>query len=195
MNEKMIKQIKWNEYDIEITRKQVKNLNFRMKPSEPNKIYISIPLRASYDDAIKLLDSPRIRKMLEKSRKNLAEAKPTKADWYEKHKPYLGEYSKRLEKLLPGMFERWQKTLGVRVAKIAIKDTRSQWGSCNVKNHNISISVWLGAFPEECIEYVVVHELVHLLEKGHNARFYGYLDQNYPEWKTCEGKLKNIWKS
>ena len=191
----MIKQIKWNEYDVEITRKQVKNLNFRMKPSEPNKIYISIPLRASYDDAIKLLDSPRIRKMLEKSRKNLAEAKPTKADWYEKHKPYIGEYSRRLEKLLPGMFERWQKTLGVRAAKITIKDTRSQWGSCNVKNHNISISVWLGAFPEECIEYVVVHELVHLLEKGHNARFYGYLDRYYPEWKACEGKLKNIWKS
>ena len=191
----MTKQIKWNEYDIEITRKQVKNLNFRMKPSEPNKIYISIPLRASYDDAIKLLDSPRIRKMLEKSRKNLAEAKPTKADWYEKHKPYIGEYSRRLEKLLPGMFERWQKTLGVRAAKIAIKDTRSQWGSCNVKNHNISISVWLGTFPEECIEYVVVHELVHLLEKGHNARFYGYLDRYYPEWKACEGKLKNIWKS
>ena len=64
-----------------------------------------------------------------------------------------------------------------------------------MKNHNISISVWLGAFPEECIEYVVVHELVHLLEKGHNARFYGYLDRYYPEWKACEGKLKNIWKS
>lgn len=191
----MIKQIKWNEYDVEITRKQVKNLNFRMKPSEPNKIYISIPLRASYDDAIKLLDGPRIRKMLEKSRKNLAEAKPTKADWYEKQKPYIEEYSRQLEKLLPGMFERWQKNLGVRAAKITIKDTRSQWGSCNVKNHNISISVWLGAFPEECIEYVVVHELVHLLEKGHNARFYGYLDQHYPEWKACEGKLKNIWKS
>lgn len=191
----MIKQIKWNEYDVEITRKQVKNLNFRMKPSEPNKIYISIPLRASYDDAIKLLDSPRIRKMLEKSRKNLADSKPAKADWYEKQKPYIGEYSKRLEKLLPGMFERRQKTLGVRAAKIAIKDTRSQWGSCNVKNHNISISVWLGVFPEECIEYVVVHELVHLLEKGHNARFYGYLDQYYPKWKMCEGKLKNIWKS
>ena len=191
----MTKQIKWNEYDIEITRKQVKNLNLRMKPSEPNKIYISIPLRASYDDAIKLLDSPRIRKMLEKSRKNLAEAKPTKADWYEKQKSYIGEYSRQLEKLLPGMFERWQKNLGVRAAKIAIKDTRSQWGSCNVKNHNISISVWLGAFPEECIEYVVVHELIHLLEKGHNARFYGYLDRYYPEWKACEGKLKNIWKS
>lgn len=191
----MSKQIKWNGYDVEITKKQVKNLNFRIKPSEPNKIYVSIPLRANYDDAMKLLDNPRVRKMLEKHEKNIVESKPAKADWCKKHKPYMGEYSKRLEELLPELFVKWQKNLGVRAAKITIKDTRSQWGSCNVKNHNISISVWLGAFPEECIEYVVVHELVHLLEKGHNARFYGYLDQHYPEWKTYEGKLKSIWKS
>ena len=191
----MSKQIKWKGYDVELTKKQVKNLNFRINPSEPNKIYVSIPLRADYDDAIKLLDNPRIRKMLEKHEKNIVESKPTKADWYEEHKPYIGEYSKRLEALLPELFVKWQKTLGVGAAKITIKDTRSQWGSCNVKNHNISISVWLGAFPEECIEYVVVHELIHLLEKGHNTRFYEYLDQYYPEWKTCEGKLKSIWKS
>ena len=190
----MSKQIKWKGYDVEITRKQVKNLNFRMKPSEPDKIYISIPLRASYDDAIKLLDNPRVKKMLEKHEKNIAESKPAKEDWYEKHKPYMEGYSKRLEEVLPEMFVKWQKNLGVRAAKITIKDTRSQWGSCNVKNHNISISVWLGAFPEECIEYVVVHELVHLLEKGHNARFYEYLDQHYPAWKMCEGRLKSIWK-
>lgn len=191
----MSKQIKWNGYDVEIIKKQVKNLNFRMKPSEPNKIYVSIPLRANYDDVIKLLDNPRVKKMLEKHEKNIGGLKPSKADWYEKHKPYMGEYSKRLEALLPELFVKWQENLGVRAAKITIKDTRSQWGSCNVKNHNISISVWLGVFPEECIEYVVVHEMVHLLEKGHNARFYGYLDQHYPEWKMCEGKLKSIWKS
>ena len=99
-------------------------------------------------------------------------------------------YAKRLEKLLPGMFEKWQKQMGVSVAKVSIKDTRSQWGSCNVRNHNISISVWLGAFSEECIESVVVHELTHLLEKGHNARFYGFMDMYYPNWKACKAKLK-----
>ena len=59
-----------------------------------------------------------------------------------------------------------------------------------MKNHNISISGWLGVFQEECIEYVVVHELVHLLEKGHNARFYEYLEKYYPEWKKCREKLR-----
>ena len=100
----MPKQIKWNGYDVEITRKQVKNLNFRMRPSEPNKIYVSIPLRTNYDDAIKLLDNPRVRKMLEKHEKNIGVSKPAKADWYEKHKPYMEEYSKRLEKILPELF-------------------------------------------------------------------------------------------
>ena len=78
----MSKQIKWKRYDVEIARKQVKNLNFRMKPSEQNKIYVSIPLRTNYDDAIKLLDNPRVRKMLEKHEKNIVESKPAKADWY-----------------------------------------------------------------------------------------------------------------
>lgn len=187
----MPKQIKWNGYDVEITKKQVKNLNFRIKPSEPHKIYVSIPMKTSYDEAMKLLDNPRVRKMLEKHEKNVREQKPTKADWYKSQEPYRNEYSKRLEKILPDLFVKWQKNLGVKAAKITIKDTRSQWGSCNVKNHNISISVWLGAFPVECIEYVVVHELTHLLEKGHNARFYGYLNQYYPAWKICERKLKD----
>ena len=80
--------------------------------------------------------------------------------------------------------------MGVRCNKVTIRDTRSQWGSCSIRSGNISISVWLGAFPEECIEYVVVHELTHLLETGHNARFYGILDQHYPKWRECRAQLK-----
>ena len=90
----MSKQITWNGYTVEITKKQVKNLNFRIEPSEPNKIYISIPLRASYEDAVKLLDNPRVRKMLEKHEKNVNEQKPAKADWYKKQEPYRDEYSR-----------------------------------------------------------------------------------------------------
>lgn len=88
------------------------------------------------------------------------------------------------------MFRKWEPILGVQSAKVTIRPTRSQWGSCNTRNGNISISLWLGAYPEECIEYVVVHELTHLLERGHNARFYGLLDQHYPDWKTCRERLK-----
>lgn len=93
--------------------------------------------------------------------------------------------------LLPDMFRRWEAALGVRCRKVTIRDTRSQWGSCSIRTGNISISVWLGAYPESCIEYVVVHELAHLLEAGHNERFYGILDRHYPAWRSCREQLKN----
>ena len=186
----MSKSFLWNNYTVEITKKKVKRINFRMKPSDPMKIYVSIPYQVSYESALEVLNQPKYIEIFGKFKKRLEENPVQSSNWYEEHAKYVPIYAKRLEELLPGMFEKWQKKMGVSVAKVSIKDTRSQWGSCNIKSHNISISVWLGAFSEECIESVVVHELVHLLEKGHNARFYGYMDQYYPNWKSCKAKLK-----
>ena len=118
---------------------------------------------------------------------------PTTEDRLEKERQkrlHAEEYRQKLLAVIPGMFRKWEPILGVQSAKVTIRPTRSQWGSCNTRNGNISISLWLGAYPEECIEYVVVHELTHLLERGHNARFYGLLDQHYPDWKTCRERLK-----
>ena len=180
----------WKQYEVEITKKKVKRINIRIKPSEPRKIHMSIPYQVTYDEAMKLLDQPRNLEFIENYEKKLKETPVQPRNWYDEHIEYISEYSKRLEKLLPEMFEKWQKILNVRVSKVNIKDTRSQWGSCNRKTHNISISVWLGAFSEDCIESVVVHELVHFLERGHNARFYGYMDKYYPNWRECSKKLK-----
>ena len=186
----MSKMFTWNQYTVEITKKKVKRINFRMKPSDTMKIYMSIPYQVSYESALELLNQPKYIEIFGKFQKKLEENPVQSSNWYEEHSKYVSTYAERLEKLLPEMFEKWQKKMGVSVAKVSIKDTRSQWGSCNVKSHNISISIWLGAFSEECIESVVVHELVHLLEKGHNVKFYGYMDQYYPNWRACKAKLK-----
>ena len=186
----MSKMFTWNQYTVEITKKKVKRINFRMKPSDTMKIYMSIPYQVSYESALELLNQPKYIEIFGKFKKKLEENPVQSSNWYEEHSKYVPIYTKRLEELLPKMLEKWQKKMGVSVAKVSIKDTRSQWGSCNVKSHNISISIWLGAFSEECIESVVVHELVHLLEKGHNAKFYGYMDQYYPNWRACKAKLK-----
>ena len=162
----MSKMFTWNQYTVEITKKKVKRINFRMKPSDTMKIYMSIPYQVSYESALELLNQPKYIEIFGKFQKKLEENPVQSSNWYEEHSKYVSTYAERLEKLLPEMFEKWQKKMGVSVAKVSIKDTRSQWGSCNVKSHNISISVWLGAFSEECIESVVVHELVHLLEKA-----------------------------
>lgn len=179
----------WRGYTVQITKKKVKNTNFRIRPEEPQVIRVSIPYSVKYDSVMRTLEQPRILRWLEKYERKIGERPPMPAQDAEKmrNEPY---YRERLKKVLPGMFAKWEPVLGVKSAKVTIKDTKSQWGSCNTRNGNISISVWLGAFPEECIEYVVVHELTHLLEPGHNARFYGILDQHYPAWRECRERLK-----
>lgn len=162
----------------------------RMKPQNLQMIYMSIPYQVSYEAALQVLKQPKYAELFGNFEKKLEERQESSVNWYDTHADRKILYAKRLEKLLPGMFDKWQKQMGVSDAKVSIKDTRSQWGSCNVKNHNISISVWLGAFSEDCIEFVVVHELTHLLEKGHNVRFYGLMDKYYPNWRECKAKLK-----
>ncbi len=188
----MSKVFTWKHYTVEITKKKIKRVNFRIKPSEPHKIYISIPNQVSYDTAIKILNQEKYVKLFEEYERKYRENPHSTNDWYEEHKSQQNVYFKRLEGVLPDLIVKWENILSVKTGKVSIRDTRSQWGSCNRRTHNISISVWLGAFSEECIEYVVVHELVHLLERGHNERFYGFLDQYYPKWRLCRDKLKAL---
>lgn len=187
----MTKQVFWNHYILKITKKKVKRINLRIKPDEPNIIHISIPYQISYASALQFLEQPRIQKWLNDYQKRLSKQPINQVDWYEEHSLKQSLYRQRLEELLPEIFEKWQSCIGVKANRVSIRDTRSQWGSCNVKSKNISISVWLGAYPKECIEYVVVHELVHLLEKGHNAKFYAYLSAYYPNWKEYRNQLKS----
>lgn len=185
-----MREFTWRGYTVQVTKKKVKNTNLRIHPEKPTVIHISIPYSMKYDSVIRTLEQPRILRWLENYERKISEKPvPPRMQDMEKmqHEPY---YRKHLSDLLPGLFAKWEPVLGVRSAKVTIRDTRSQWGSCNTRNGNISISVWLGAFPEECIEYVVVHELAHLLEPGHNERFYGILDQYYPVWRQCRERLK-----
>lgn len=187
----MTKQFIWKNYTVQITKKKIKRANLRIKPDNPNIIHISILYQMSFASAMQFLEQPKFLQWIENSEKKVRNHPRLQTDWYEEHKQLEPVYRSRLQELLPDLFKRWERSLGVKTNKVTIKDTRSQWGSCNVRTKNISISVWLGAYPIECIEYVVIHELVHLLEKGHNERFYGYLNEYYPNWKECRNLLKN----
>lgn len=186
----MTKEFAWHDYTLKITKKKVKRANLRIKPEEPNVIYISVPYQISYSSALQILEQPKIVNWLANYEKKVREKPLNKKNWYGEQLQQESLYRDRLQELLPEMFAKWESKLGIKANKVTIRDTRAQWGSCNVLTKNISISVWLGAFPEKCIEYVVVHELVHLLEKGHNQKFYGYLDIYFPDWKEYRRKLK-----
>jgi len=91
----------------------------------------------------------------------------------------------RLHELIPPMVERYSKIMGVAPRGISYKPTISKWGSCNVLTKRLQFSAYLLLLPEWCVEHVVVHELAHLIEPSHNARFHALMDRYYPRWREA----------
>lgn len=95
-------------------------------------------------------------------------------------------YRGQLKARLPFYFNKWESIIGVKARAVTIRDMKSRWGSCNTRDKRISINLQLAKKPEICLEYVVVHELVHLLEPSHNAVFKGYMDRFLPDWREIK---------
>lgn len=102
----------------------------------------------------------------------------------------LAEWRAVVAAFTPALIERWAPVMGVVPGKVAYRNMVSRWGSCNVKTGRICINVQLAAHPPECLEYVVVHELCHLLEASHGPRFKALMDSFLPDWRAREAKLR-----
>jgi predicted metal-dependent hydrolase len=100
-------------------------------------------------------------------------------------------YRDQLRERIPALIEAWEPVIGVSVAEWRIKHMRTRWGSCNIRARRIWLNLELARRPIECLEYVVVHEMVHLLEPGHNKRFYGLMDQFLPGWRAARKNLRD----
>jgi predicted metal-dependent hydrolase len=98
-------------------------------------------------------------------------------------------YRERLKEALPPLLERWEAAIGVKTAGWGVKRMKTRWGSCNTAERRVWLNLELARLPHACLEYVLVHELVHLLERGHNARFYGLLDRFLPDWAERRAAL------
>ena len=93
-------------------------------------------------------------------------------------------YREQLKLLIAPMIEQWQLRLRAQVAVWGIRKMKTKWGSCNVDARRIWLNLELAKKPEQGLEYIVVHELVHLLERSHSGRFSGLMDQHLPDWRT-----------
>lgn len=97
---------------------------------------------------------------------------------------------KEFNKILEILFAKWTKIIGVEIAEFRIKEMKTRWGTCNTRARRIWIALMLSEKTLEVVEYVVVHELVHLLERKHNKIFKNHMSNFLPNWKELEGKLK-----
>ena len=100
-------------------------------------------------------------------------------------------YRAQLRERIPAIIGTWEPVMGVSVAEWGVKRMKTRWGSCNPGARRIWLSLELARRPLYCLEYVVVHEMVHLLERGHNWRFYSFMDQFLPDWRHARAVLRD----
>lgn len=100
-------------------------------------------------------------------------------------------YRQQLKELIPPLIEKWQAVLGVAVAEWGVKKMKTKWGTCNIEARRIWLNLELAKKPVQCLEYIVAHELVHLIERNHNDRFVGILNLRLPQWRQHRAKLQS----
>jgi predicted metal-dependent hydrolase len=100
-------------------------------------------------------------------------------------------YRKRLKIQIPPIIEKWEPVIGVSVKDWGVKKMKTKWGSCSVKRLRIWLNLELAKKPVECLEYIVFHEMVHLIEPRHSDRFRELMDQNMPKWRSIKSILNH----
>jgi len=101
-------------------------------------------------------------------------------------------YREQVKLAVPPLIARWEPQMGVKVARVFVQRMRTRWGSCNPKARNVRFNTDLARKPRECLEYIVVHEMAHLLEPTHNARFVALMDRFMPSWKEHRQALNRL---
>ncbi len=101
-------------------------------------------------------------------------------------------YRSELKARIPEMTARWEPVIGVRVAQWGVKRMKTRWGTCNIDARRIWLNLELARKPLRCLEYVTVHEMIHLLEQSHNERFLDLMDQFMPRWRRYRDELNSL---
>ena len=101
-------------------------------------------------------------------------------------------YKGQLMLLIPPLIRKWEHILNVSIDNFIIRSMKTRWGSCTPKSKRIRFNLELAKVSPEILEYIVVHELTHLLEPSHNRKFKALMDHFYPNWKSYRKELNNM---
>lgn len=175
-----------NRYTIEVTRKRIKNMYLRVKDTD-GTLSVSVPYGMSDTEIRKFVESKS--DWIERTMQEMTIARQRR-----EHEPVLAPFMEReirleLKRQLQRLIDKWEPVMGVKSAGFTIKKMKTRWGSCNVKSHHLNFNLLLAKVPPECAEYVVVHELTHLLEPSHNARFWSLMEYYLPKSKELRKQL------
>ena len=111
----------------------------------------------------------------------------------EKKRDILDEwYRSQVKAAAPPVIAKWEPLMGVKVQRFFVQRMKTKWGSCSPASASIRLNTDLAKKPHECLEYLVVHEMAHLVEPTHNARFIALMDHFMPQWRGCREGLNRL---
>lgn len=176
---------------VSLERRRIKNINLYIRPPHGD-VLVTVPLRVSEAQVMRFLSEKEDwiithrERMIAKEKERREEGLRTMTD-----RSVTDEESARLKEQISRFAAKWEPVMGVHCERWTIRDMKSRWGSCTVTKKTIRLNLQLAKKPEECVEYVVVHELTHLLEPSHNARFHAYMKTFLPDYKERKRRLEN----
>ena len=185
---------------LQIQQKQVKNINFRLKP---NLLSVSVPLNINSEHIAQAINKrvdwalshhEQVLKLCAR-KQQLALTSKTLKLWGVAQTLTLNDqqtldyYRQQLAIVMPELFEKWQLIVNAQAQETRIKKMHSRWGSCNTRARRIWLSVYLPAYPIECTEYVIVHELCHLHHANHSHAFWQTVQTAMPDYKKWHDML------
>lgn len=171
--------------EVRLQRKKVKNLNLRIA-RDGGHVDVSAPAWMTPADVADFVHCKHdwIEAQMERvSATPMAQASQAS-------KAEVAQWRAVVQACVPALVAAWEPIMGVKAGQLAYRNMTSRWGSCQPSTGRICINVRLALYPPECLEYVVVHELCHLLERGHGPRFHQLMDRFMPDWKQRRDKLR-----
>ena len=168
-----------------VARKRIKNVNLRVQAPD-GRIEVSAPYRATDGYIVDFVRSKA--NWIARQRAHMSESPMVAAE--NATAEQVKAWRAVVEACAPVLVEAWEPIMGVKAGKLAYRNMKSRWGSCQPATGRICLNVRLALYPPECLEYVVVHELCHLLERGHGPRFHALMDAFLPDWRERRAKLR-----
>jgi predicted metal-dependent hydrolase len=140
---------------------------------------------------LKLVEEPTAPRIELKHNKMILRISPG-TNHYRKEDVVAQWYREQIKAAVPALIAKWEPVVGVNVQRVFVQKMKTQWGSCNPGSHSIRLNTDLAKKPRECLQYIVVHEMVHILEPTHNAHFVAAMDRLMPQWRVCRDQLNRL---
>ena len=169
--------------DVQVTLKRMKSIRLQVKPT--GVVTLSAPFGTSKETLRSFVS--RKAAWISKQQAEYANSPAAMAECASAVE--VEQWRAVVKACVPPLVAEWEPILGVKVKTLAYRNMRSRWGSCQPATGRVCINIRLALYPPECLEYVVVHELCHLLEPNHGAGFKELMGRVMPDWKQRERVL------